>query len=59
MSALFRYLSPMWGWVLLWWLLFNGSLFAFVNGIAGGMLDAFMQQLWGELDQWKGLLGWM
>lgn len=59
MKALITYFSPVWLWVLLWWLLFNGTLLAFFNGVMGGMLDSFMVQLWGEIDQIKEWLKWM
>lgn len=59
MNALITYLSPVWGWVILWWLIFNGALFAFTNGVAGGILTGWFQELWGKLDSWKELIGWM
>ena len=59
MSALMRYLAPVWGWVFLWWLAFNGALYAFVNGVAGGILQAFFAEFWDKLTPWKELIGWM
>lgn len=59
MTSLIRYLSPVWRWVLLWWLVFSGSLYAFVENAAGGMLSAWFEQLHEQLGSWSHLIGWV
>lgn len=59
MTELIRYIAPVWGWVLLWWLVFSGSLYAFVESAAGGMLSAWFEQLREQLGSWSNLIGWV
>ena len=56
MTKLVAYLSPLWVWVGVWWLVLNGAAHTLTQAITGDSLKGLGAMLWDTLEQWKGLV---